>query len=160
MVTTATNHRPTTPTIPNNRMPKADKADKAAKKLAKKAEKGEKPSGILETSTELRNTVAAIEKQFGEGSIMPLTGDRLLPIEGISTGSLSLDIALGGRGLPRGRVVEVFGPESSGKTTLALHVAAEAQKAGGIAAMLLFRAQREMRLRGRLCRLPFTIGKW
>ncbi len=60
----------------------------------------------------------------------------MLPIEGISTGSLSLDIALGGRGLPRGRVVEVFGPESSGKTTLALHVAAEAQKAGGIAAMI------------------------
>jgi recombination protein RecA len=67
---------------------------------------------------------------------MPLTGDRLLPIEGISTGSLSLDIALGGPGLPRGRVIEIFGPESSGKTTLALHVAAEAQKGGGIAAMI------------------------
>jgi recombination protein RecA len=102
----------------------------------KPAKKAEKPTGILETSTELRNTVAAIEKQFGEGSIMPLSGDRLLPIEGISTGSLSLDIALGGRGLPRGRIIEVFGPESSGKTTLALHVAAQAQKGGGIAAMI------------------------
>jgi recombination protein RecA len=132
MVTTTTNHRPVTPTAPctNNRMAKADKI---AKKPAKKPEK---PHGILETSPELRNAVAAIEKQFGEGSIMPLAGDQLLPIEGISTGSLSLDIALGGRGLPRGRVIEVFGPESSGKTTLALHVAAQAQKAGGIAAMI------------------------
>jgi recombination protein RecA len=84
----------------------------------------------------LRNTVAAIEKQFGEGSIMALGADQLQPIEGVSTGSLSLDIALGGRGLPRGRIIEVFGPESSGKTTLALHVAAEAQKAGGIAAFI------------------------
>jgi recombination protein RecA len=109
------------------------KADKIAKKPPKKSEK---PHGILESSPELRNAVAAIEKQFGEGSIMPLAGDQLLPIEGISTGSLSLDIALGGRGLPRGRVIEIFGPESSGKTTLALHVAAQAQKAGGIAAMI------------------------
>src|SRR4051794_4965755 len=136
MVTTATNHRPTTQAAPNtntstnNRMAKADKVTK------KPPKKTEKPHGILETSPELRNTVAAIEKQFGEGSIMPLAGDRLLPIEGISTGSLSLDLALGGRGLPRGRVVEIFGPESSGKTTLALHVAAEAQKVGGIAAMI------------------------
>jgi recombination protein RecA len=109
------------------------KADKIAKKSPKKSEK---PHGILESSPELRNAVAAIEKQFGEGSIMPLAGDQLLPIEGISTGSLSLDIALGGRGLPRGRVIEIFGPESSGKTTLALHVAAQAQKSGGIAAMI------------------------
>ena len=132
MVTTATNNRPTTPAAPsaNNRMAKADKT---AKKPPKKAER---PHGILESSPELRNAVAAIEKQFGEGSIMPLAGDQLLPIEGISTGSLSLDIALGGRGLPRGRVIEIFGPESSGKTTLALHVAAQAQRAGGIAAMI------------------------
>src|SRR6187455_2652975 len=132
MVTTATNHRPTTQTTPitNNRMAKADKVTK------KPPKKAEKPHGVLETSVELRNTVAAIEKQFGEGSIMPLAGDQLLPIEGISTGSLSLDIALGGRGLPRGRIVEIFGPESSGKTTLALHVAAQAQKAEGIAAII------------------------
>jgi recombination protein RecA len=130
MVTTATNHRPTNQSSPNNRMAKAEKSTK------KPTKREEKPIRILETSSELRNTVAAIEKQFGEGSIMPLAGDQLLPIEGISTGSLSLDIALGGRGLPRGRVIEIFGPESSGKTTLALHVAAEAQKAGGIAAMI------------------------
>jgi recombination protein RecA len=132
MVATATNHRPVNPVAPNNRMAKADKT--AKKPAAKKG--SDKPTGILESSTELRNTVAAIEKQFGEGSIMSLAGDQLKPIQGIGTGSLSLDIALGGRGLPRGRIIEIFGPESSGKTTLALHVAAEAQKSGGIAAMI------------------------
>jgi recombination protein RecA len=116
------------------RMPKSDKEkDKSSKKAAKASSK---PTSVLENSVELRNTVAAIEKQFGEGSIMALGGDQLPPIAGISTGSLSLDIALGGKGLPRGRIIEVFGPESSGKTTLALHVAAEAQKAGGIAAFI------------------------
>jgi recombination protein RecA len=80
--------------------------------------------------------VAAIEKQFGEGAIMALGADKAVRIEGIPTGSLSLDIALGGQGIPRGRIIEVFGPESSGKTTLALHVVAEAQKAGGIAAFI------------------------
>jgi recombination protein RecA len=133
MVATATNHRPTTQPAPNNRMAKADKA---AKKSSKRAEKGEKATAVFESSTELRNTLAAIEKQFGEGAIMPLGADRLLPIEGISTGSLSIDIALGGRGIPRGRIIEVFGPESSGKTTLALHVIAQAQKTGGIAAFI------------------------
>src|SRR5215467_4964067 len=110
MVTAATNHRPITQTAPTptNRMAKDKDKDKAAKKQSKKAEK---PHSILENSPELRNAVAAIEKQFGEGSIMPLAGDKLLPIEGISTGSLSLDIALGGRGLPRGRIIEIFGPE-------------------------------------------------
>jgi recombination protein RecA len=111
------------------------KADKSAKKPATK-KSADKPTGKLEMSSDLRNTVAAIEKQFGEGSIMSLAGDQLKPIQGIGTGSLSLDIALGGRGFPRGRIIEVFGPESSGKTTLALHVAAEAQKSGGIAAMI------------------------
>jgi recombination protein RecA len=130
MVTTATNNRPATQAASTNRMAKADKTSK------KPAKRDDKPTGILESSPELRNTVAAIEKQFGEGSIMALGSDQIQPIEGISTGSLSLDIALGGRGLPRGRVIEVFGPESSGKTTLALHVAAEAQKAGGIAAFI------------------------
>ena len=133
MVATAT---PTNNRAPSaaTRMPKSDKEkDKSAKKAAKAASK---PTSVLENSVELRNTVAAIEKQFGEGSIMALGGDHLTPIKGISTGSLSLDIALGGPGLPRGRVIEVFGPESSGKTTLALHVAAEAQKAGGIAAFI------------------------
>ena len=92
--------------------------------------------GVYKREPGLRTTLEQIEKQFGEGSIMPLGGDSLKKIEGVKTGSLSLDIALGGQGIPRGRIVEVFGPESSGKTTLALHVAAEAQKNGGIAAMI------------------------
>ncbi len=91
---------------------------------------------MLAASPELRNTVEAIEKQFGEGSIMPLGADKICRIEGIPTGSLSMDIALGGQGIPRGRIIEIFGPESSGKTTLALHVIAEAQKLGGIAAFI------------------------
>lgn len=78
-----------------------------------------------------------IEKQFGKGSIMRLGGaDNKLAVEVIPTGSIALDVALGVGGMPRGRVVEVYGPESSGKTTVALHVIAEAQKAGGIAAFI------------------------
>ena len=92
--------------------------------------------GVYKREPGLRTTLQQIEKQFGEGSIMPLGGDNLLKIDGVKTGSLSLDIALGGQGIPRGRIVEIFGPESSGKTTLALHVAAEAQKMGGIAAII------------------------
>jgi recombination protein RecA len=91
---------------------------------------------ILKKEPALKTTLQQIEKQFGEGSIMPLGGETQLKIEGISTGSLSLDLALGGIGLPRGRIIEVFGPESSGKTTIALHVCAQAQKAGGIAAII------------------------
>ena len=67
---------------------------------------------------------------------MPLGTDQIRRVEGISTGSLSLDIALGGQGIPRGRIIEIYGPESSGKTTLALHVVAEAQRADGIAAFI------------------------
>lgn len=77
-----------------------------------------------------------IEKHFGKGAIMRLGENSTLNVESVSTGSLSLDIALGIGGLPRGRVVEIFGPESSGKTTLALHCVAEAQKAGGAAAFI------------------------
>ena len=78
-----------------------------------------------------------IEKQFGKGSIMRLGEDAVIPeIQSISTGSLALDIALGVGGVPRGRVIEIYGPESSGKTTLALHIIAEAQKSGGIAAFI------------------------
>jgi len=91
---------------------------------------------ILKREPGLKTTLQQIEKQFGEGSIMPLGGEILLKVEGISTGSLSLDMALGGFGLPRGRIIEIYGPESSGKTTLALHVCAEAQKGGGIAAII------------------------
>ena len=82
--------------------------------------------------------VSAIEKQFGKGSIMRLGDDEPLvqDIAAISTGSLSLDLALGVGGVPRGRVIEIYGPESSGKTTLALHIIAEAQKRGGVAAFI------------------------
>src|SRR4051812_1517445 len=86
---------------------------------------------------ELKNALQQIEKQFGKGSIMQLGGTTgNLEWEGISTGALSLDIALGGKGLPRGRIVEIFGPEASGKTTVTLHAIAQAQKAGGVAAFI------------------------
>jgi recombination protein RecA len=81
----------------------------------------------------LKTALAQIEKQFGKGSIMRLGGDAKMDIEGITTGSLNLDLALGGKGFPRGRVIEVFGPEGSGKTTLCLTIVANAQKAGGSA---------------------------
>ena len=77
-----------------------------------------------------------IEKNFGTGSIMRLSADHIVQFKGISTGALSLDLALGGKGLPCGRVCELFGPEGSGKTTLALHVIANAQKTGGVAAFI------------------------
>jgi recombination protein RecA len=84
----------------------------------------------------LTRAVQQIEKQFGKGAVMKLDGDRKATVDGIATGSLSLDIALGGSGVPRGRVLEIFGPESSGKTTLTLHIIANAQKAGGVAAFI------------------------
>lgn len=85
----------------------------------------------------LESALAQIEKQYGKGSVMKL-GDKSanMQIEAISTGSLSLDIALGVGGVPRGRIVEIYGPESSGKTTVALHMVAEVQKAGGIAGFI------------------------
>jgi len=84
----------------------------------------------------LNNTISQIEKAFGAGAIMKLGESSHLEIEGISTGALSLDLALGGKGLPRGRIVELFGPESSGKTTIALHSVATAQRDGGVAAFI------------------------
>ncbi len=84
----------------------------------------------------LEGAVQQIEKQFGKGSIMRLGEDTVLDVAGISTGSLSLDLALGGKGVPRGRIVEVFGPESSGKSTLMSHIAANVQKDGGVAAFI------------------------
>jgi recombination protein RecA len=80
--------------------------------------------------------VSAIEKQFGKGAIMPLGGQEVTDVPVISTGSLGLDLALGVGGLPRGRVIEIFGPESSGKTTLTLHAIAAAQRAGGVCAFV------------------------
>lgn len=87
-------------------------------------------------SEALLDAMAAIHKSHGEGSIMRMGDRREAPIEGISTGSLGLDFAIGGKGLPRGRVIEVFGPESSGKTTLTLHVVANAQRSGGVCAFI------------------------
>lgn len=84
----------------------------------------------------LELALSQIEKQFGKGSIMKLGQDSKLNIEAISTGSLDLDIALGIGGVPRGRIVEIYGPESSGKTTVALHIVAESQKNGGTAAFI------------------------
>lgn len=84
----------------------------------------------------LTRAVQQIEKSFGKGAIQYLADTNRHTTEGISTGALSLDLALGGAGIPRGRVLEVFGPESSGKTTLTLHIIAEAQKAGGAAAFI------------------------
>ena len=84
----------------------------------------------------LESTISQIEKNFGKGSVMRLGERDVVDIDTISTGSLSLDIALGIGGLPKGRIVEIYGPESSGKTTLALHVIAEAQKSGGTCAFV------------------------
>ena len=94
----------------------------------------------MEENTEkkkaLEMAMSQIEKQFGKGSVMKLGEFKAMEVEAIPTGALSLDIALGIGGVPRGRIIEVYGPESSGKTTLALHVVAEAQKMGGEAAFI------------------------
>ncbi|TSC96514.1 MAG: recombination protein RecA, partial [Candidatus Berkelbacteria bacterium Licking1014_2] len=87
-------------------------------------------------SAALNTAIASIEKRFGAGAIMKMGTSRTIKVDTIPTGSLGLDIALGIGGLPRGRVVEIYGPESSGKTTLAMHAVAEAQKRGGLAAFI------------------------
>ena len=84
----------------------------------------------------LDTTLANLNKKYGEGSVMKLGESSKLNVESIPTGSLSLDIALGVGGLPRGRIIEIYGPESSGKTTLCLHVIAEAQRTGGVCAFI------------------------
>ena len=84
----------------------------------------------------LTTALAQIEKQFGKGAIMKLGDSAALQVEAISTGSLGLDLARGVGGVPRGRIIEIYGPESSGKNTLALHILAEAQKKGGEVAVV------------------------
>lgn len=106
-------------------MPKKEKAPDAPKQTQN--------DGKTEA---LKAALLSIEKQFGKGSIMTMAGSVPLNVDAISTGSFSLDLALGIGGLPRGRVIEIFGPESSGKTTLALSVVAQAQKRGGNAAFI------------------------
>ena len=101
-----------------------------------KIKKAQKESTVTGQETALQRVIAQIEKQYGQGAIMQMDEHRYARVKGIPTGSLSLDIALGGVGIPRGRVTELFGPESSGKTTLALHVIASAQQAGGVAAFI------------------------
>jgi len=91
---------------------------------------------ILEKRKALESALASIERRFGKGSIMPLKSAERVKVEAIPTGSLALDIATGVGGIPKGKIIEIFGPESSGKTTLALHVIAEAQKRGGIAVFI------------------------
>ena len=124
----------------NNRMAKKSSPTSSTKTSAKTAasSKGAIHNAVAKAggNGDLVTTLQQIEKQFGEGAIMALGADCGKNIEGISTGSLSLDLALGGQGIPQGRIVEIYGPESSGKTTLALHVVAQSQKGGGIAAFI------------------------
>ena len=93
-------------------------------------------SKVGDREKSLETALAQIERQFGRGSIMRLGDETRAPIEVIPTGAISLDVALGIGGLPRGRVVEIYGPESSGKTTVCQHVIAEAQQRGGVAAFI------------------------
>ena len=103
---------------------------------AKKESKNVTAAPAGDKKAALETALAQIEKQFGKGAVMKLGANVAMQVDSISTGSLGLDLALGVGGLPRGRIIEVYGPESSGKTTLALHVLAEAQKAGGEVAFI------------------------
>jgi len=105
-------------------------------KTRKKTKKTAVKISLDTSSNALDRAIAQIEKQYGAGSIMKMDESNIARVEGISTGALSVDIALGGKGVPRGRVCELYGPESSGKTTVALHTIACAQKAGGVAAFI------------------------
>ncbi len=104
--------------------------------MSKEKEKAQSQNVNAEKMKALRLTMDKIEKSYGKGSIMKLGDSVVEKVDSISSGSISLDIALGTAGFPRGRVIEIFGPESSGKTTLAIHAIAQAQKAGGIAAFV------------------------
>ena len=106
------------------------KATKAKKSAVEAPETNEEKQKALDAA------ISYITKSYGKGSIMKLGQNTAMNVSAIPTGSLTLDLALGIGGVPRGRIVEVFGPESSGKTTIALHIAAEAQKAGGVAAFI------------------------
>ena len=110
--------------------------DSAAKEPAHARSADAAPPRDAARDSALGRAVQQIEKQFGRGAVMRLDGDHKASVDGIATGSLSLDIALGGSGVPRGRILEVFGPESSGKTTLTLHIIANAQRGGGVAAFI------------------------
>ncbi len=109
---------------------------KSPGKAAEKPETKEQSQADQRRDKALDAALQHIEKSYGKGAIMRLTNEQIVPIDGISTGAVSLDLALGGPGVPRGRICEMFGPEGSGKTTLALHVIASAQKTGGVAAFI------------------------
>jgi recombination protein RecA len=132
---TNTNARPATSIEDKPRAATVTPAASAAPAMSKAdaAKQAEERKGKLAA---IERAMGAIEKAYGKGSIMKLDGDSLAPIPSIPTGALSLDLALGGRGLPRGRIIEIFGPESSGKTTLALTVVSNTQKSGGVAAFI------------------------
>jgi len=115
-------------------MAKTKRTQKTSKSPKGKVEPLKPKSASKEDA--LERVIAQIEKQYGQGAIMQMDENCYAKIEGIPTGSLSLDLALGGAGIPRGRIAELFGPESSGKTTLALHIIANAQRAGGVAAFI------------------------
>src|SRR4051812_26994379 len=100
--------------------------------LKKKEKKEEKTVG----AGALEETLRSLQTKFGEGSIMKFGDSPKVDVNVIPTGSLGLDMALGIGGIPRGRIIEIFGPESSGKTTLSLHIVAEAQKMGGVCAYI------------------------
>jgi recombination protein RecA len=108
----------------------------ATTKKKKVVPKAETESTSSPKNKAIEMAVAQIEKQFGKGSIMKLGGEKKIDVEVIPTGALSLDVALGIGGVPKGRIVEIYGPESSGKTTLALHIMAEAQKRGEAVALI------------------------
>ena len=128
---TATANRPTTA-----REPVVREVKESPKAGAYKSAAGKAAAHDAARDSALNRAVQQIEKQFGKGAVMKLDGDAKANVDGISTGALSLDIALGGNGVPRGRVLEIFGPESSGKTTLTLHIIANTQKMGGVAAFI------------------------
>jgi recombination protein RecA len=127
----------------NDKVEKMEKMDKAPDRNGEKVEKVEKVERTdkakavdAKRALVVEGAVQQIEKQFGKGSIMRLGANTVLDVAGISSGALSLDMALGGKGVPRGRIIEVFGPESSGKSTLMSHIAANVQKEGGVAAFI------------------------
>lgn len=104
--------------------------------MAEKKKQIEPAAPASDKKKALSTCIAQIEKDYGKGSIMRLGENSHIVVEAIPTGSLSLDIALGIGGVPKGRIIEIYGPESSGKTTLALHIVAEAQKRGGEVAFI------------------------
>ena len=104
--------------------------------MAKKEESAEQLTPQQQKLKALQDAMAKIEKDFGKGSIMRMGEEQIMNVEVIPTGSIGLNVALGVGGYPKGRIIEIFGPESSGKTTLAIHAIAECQKAGGIAAFI------------------------